>query len=239
MNEPLSQSAHCPLCERVVGHDRLLLYNFRVCRECRDDLSNRRRAAFFIDVVCFWMLLLIVTESLLGRNSDTVRSLLATLALIALFGFKDGFGGRSPGKWLFGLRAVHRKTHGPIGLVTSFRRNLPIMGLDIVHFAILELPTNYQSLDLIVLPLIVKVGFYLYLDYQASRGPRWGDGLAGTKVVLVSLAYRPPFDLRGAHCLKCAYDLTGNVSGVCPECGTSVTAISRIKWHVKQDQNNH
>jgi hypothetical protein len=27
---------------------------------------------------------------------------------------------------------------------------------------------------------------------------------------------RPPKD----HCQRCAYDLTGNVSGVCPECGT-------------------
>lgn len=26
------------------------------------------------------------------------------------------------------------------------------------------------------------------------------------------------------HCLKCGYDLTGNVSGVCPECGEKVKA---------------
>lgn len=28
---------------------------------------------------------------------------------------------------------------------------------------------------------------------------------------------RPP---RGPGCKRCGYDLTGNVSGVCPECGT-------------------
>ena len=27
---------------------------------------------------------------------------------------------------------------------------------------------------------------------------------------------------RGGICQECAYDLTGNVSGVCPECGTKV-----------------
>lgn len=27
---------------------------------------------------------------------------------------------------------------------------------------------------------------------------------------------------RPGHCRKCQYDLTGNVSGVCPECGTEV-----------------
>ena len=26
----------------------------------------------------------------------------------------------------------------------------------------------------------------------------------------------------GRHCVKCGYDLTGNVSGVCPECGEGV-----------------
>jgi len=28
----------------------------------------------------------------------------------------------------------------------------------------------------------------------------------------------------GRMCNKCRYDLTGNTSGVCPECGTAVTA---------------
>jgi hypothetical protein len=26
----------------------------------------------------------------------------------------------------------------------------------------------------------------------------------------------------GAHCLSCGYNLTGNVSGVCPECGAQI-----------------
>lgn len=29
------------------------------------------------------------------------------------------------------------------------------------------------------------------------------------------------------HCQNCGYDLTGNVSGVCPECGTAVEATER------------
>lgn len=29
------------------------------------------------------------------------------------------------------------------------------------------------------------------------------------------------------HCLTCGYDLTGNVSGICPECGTNTGASSR------------
>lgn len=34
--------------------------------------------------------------------------------------------------------------------------------------------------------------------------------------------WRPP-----GHCRRCGYDLTGNVSGVCPECGASTPNIER------------
>lgn len=34
---------------------------------------------------------------------------------------------------------------------------------------------------------------------------------------------------RPGHCTSCGYDLTGNVSGVCPECGTPLTAASLLR----------
>jgi hypothetical protein len=33
------------------------------------------------------------------------------------------------------------------------------------------------------------------------------------------------------HCSTCGYNLTGNVSGVCPECGTSVQATEKPQNH--------
>jgi hypothetical protein len=58
--------------------------------------------------------------------------------------------------------------------------------------------------------------------------PGWGSGV----VTLMFAAYptiafiRGPLRRwrrsRGGLCLKCGYDLTGNVSGVCPECGTKI-----------------
>ena len=33
---------------------------------------------------------------------------------------------------------------------------------------------------------------------------------------------------RPGHCRSCGYDLTGNVSGVCPECGTHVASTSSM-----------
>ena len=43
----------------------------------------------------------------------------------------------------------------------------------------------------------------------------------------VALAVGVPFRLRRRpippdHCPACGYDLTGNISGVCPECGTQI-----------------
>lgn len=36
------------------------------------------------------------------------------------------------------------------------------------------------------------------------------------------LTLREPRQSPPGHCLKCGYDLKGNVSGLCPECGTAV-----------------
>lgn len=36
------------------------------------------------------------------------------------------------------------------------------------------------------------------------------------------IAYTLRRQLEPGQCLRCGYDLTGNISGICPECGTSV-----------------
>lgn len=43
-------------------------------------------------------------------------------------------------------------------------------------------------------------------------------------VVFAAIAYRlrPGAIALPGHCRKCGYDLTGNISGRCPECGESV-----------------
>lgn len=57
------------------------------------------------------------------------------------------------------------------------------------------------------------------------------SALAGRYVIIWALERRATRLLREhlislgqAICLKCGYDLTGNVSGICPECGTEVVA---------------
>ena len=54
------------------------------------------------------------------------------------------------------------------------------------------------------------------------KGRRWGDKWANTTVIWSKYAFKLPFDPRGVLCTKCGYDLTGNVSGRCPECFTQI-----------------
>ncbi len=48
----------------------------------------------------------------------------------------------------------------------------------------------------------------------------------GLSLTLVSLGLRigqpPVYDDDAPHCYECGYNLTGNVSGACPECGTPI-----------------
>jgi hypothetical protein len=37
------------------------------------------------------------------------------------------------------------------------------------------------------------------------------------------------------HCQKCGYDLTGNVSGVCPECGTALPRNESASAEIGQE----
>jgi hypothetical protein len=51
----------------------------------------------------------------------------------------------------------------------------------------------------------------------------WSAGFASPPVLLGGYPlFRQWRRRKRGLCVKCAYDLTGNVSGVCPECGTEV-----------------
>jgi hypothetical protein len=45
---------------------------------------------------------------------------------------------------------------------------------------------------------------------------------AAPTAVLWYRSWRDRHRIPVGHCRNCGYDLTGNVSGVCPECGTPV-----------------
>ncbi len=203
--------ALCPLCCRQVRKPWKMkpLYGTPVCVRCRNGFANRRQAAYIVDWFVVQIVPLILLTSLIredipltplsavgGPPYDPFNWLVTVLSwvLFLLFLAKDGFGGHSPGKALCGVQVVNARTLEPIDFWLSFKRNLVLL----VPFA------------------------WIVVAFTMIGGKRWGDGWAGTRVIWKKYRHGPVFDPRGIYCLNCGYDLTGNVSGRCPECFTLV-----------------
>ncbi len=62
------------------------------------------------------------------------------------------------------------------------------------------------------LPMAVVFGFAAYGSVSLALM---------SSIVYVRMRFWPRYP--PGHCVECGYDLTGNVSGVCPECGISLT----------------
>lgn len=74
----------------------------------------------------------------------------------------------------------------------------------------------------------VGIGLYVAIGASVLPGTRIGDGIARTKVIWRKHAHSPVFQPDRSRCAKCAYDLRGNVSQVCPECGMPVFAFQEL-----------
>lgn len=222
-------SWECPIClkQRRRPPDHKRLYNALVCRKCRNGFANRRQAAYLVDVVLFRILvfaLAFISGLFLAGTSGTIAPAAVTVPagpattvaatqvspaevvlgimllvlLPFLFSLRDAYNGRSPGKWLFGLQVVDAQSREPIGWAQSFKRNL-ILAIPYVNW-------------------IGVIGGLLTM----MKGRRWGDEWAQTEIVWLKYRTREPFAPAGRYCRVCGYDLTGNVSGRCPECGTEI-----------------
>ncbi len=172
----MSMGESCPICGTMKGMQRKnLLYGHNVCKGCRNGFANRHQLAYFIDGVIAFILqiaagyVLGVLLGITGFASPTsvgiVEWFLFVFFVVALLA-KDGFSGTSPGKALMGVQAIQRSTGVPIGFGASIMRNLPT-----------AIP---------IVPLIVAL--------QLIKGPRWGDGWAGTKVIWRKYADNPVFN---------------------------------------------
>lgn len=197
--------AACPLCYRSnpIGVFRPL-YGAPVCRRCRYGFAGRRHLAFVIDWLLWHVTLIVaaVVVMLLSALWTPPKAVVETLlvagvyivAPMVLF-MKDGFRGCSPGKALCGLRVINEATGRPAGFLLSLQRNL-----------VLYVP---------LMPLVIA--------FLLTPGHRIGDGWARTRVIQRKHARHPVFTgLPADHCTRCHYDLTGNTTGVCSECGTRV-----------------
>jgi len=73
------------------------------------------------------------------------------------------------------------------------------------------------------------LAFGLYLSVFIDLALHWTLGFVGA-AALIYIVFRsrsaPPSRL--GHCRKCDYDLTGNTSGVCPECGLKTSRSAAL-----------
>ena len=104
------------------------------------------------------------------------------------------------------------------------------------HFSASEASTVHVSFNRELGSWVDSWGRELPANYEgimaSTKGFRWSIGLPMWALFVVFTAYPASALVRGfvrgwrrrklGLCLKCGYDLTGNVSGVCPECGTEV-----------------
>lgn len=199
----------CPLCRGTKRMRRpRRLYDARVCGRCHSSFANRRQFAFVVDAFAHGLLFVLATIGLgMGLAvfgvSDQVM-LAVTAALLALtYGlfpiiFMGKDGFGSPGRKLFGLTVVHRASGLRVGFWRSVLRNLP---------------------------LLIPFG-PLFIALSMLKGGRLGDDWANTRVVWNRYEHHPLFTGLPV-CAQCTYDLTGNTSGVCPECGTPVAVSTK------------
>lgn len=147
---------------------KFLLYGTPVCKKCYYAFANRRQFAYLIDMVILQVLSLLagavaglivtgIFGELTPEQAVTTNRFFMLLGFVVgvLFGVKDGFGGKSPGKLICRVTCMNEETYRPAGLKASFIRNLI---------------TN--------IPLAP-----LYILYKMTSGPRPGDGFAKTRVI--------------------------------------------------------
>jgi hypothetical protein len=219
---PTVADNRCPICERPIKnpHRAKKLFGISVCNRCRNGFANRRQLAYLIDAIIWFFGVGFLYEGITylierppiapGAPTTIQSALISAFGFDSVFGFvwvwmlplvffcKDGFSGMSPGKWVTGVQVVDAPTREPIRFAKSFKRNLVLM----IPFAV------------------------LVLAVAMMKGRRPGDRWANTEVIWRKYAFRPPFDTTGRLCAHCGYDLTGNVSGKCPECFTPVPVAS-------------
>lgn len=204
----------CPLCRQRPADRSKRIYGHPVCKKCLYAFANRRQLAYLLDSVIYMVPAFPIGMAIafgLARAGITEPLLTALTGVIGLpiaclFAMKDGFGGQSPGKRAADVQVIDEPTGQPIGFKQSFKRNAILL--------VGQIPFVGGIVALVVL---------IALAMAVGKGYRWGDRYAKTKVIWKKYAGSFVFGGASLVCEQCGYDLQGNTSGICPECGTAVS----------------
>ncbi len=169
----------CPVCDQTRPAKKFKsLYGYLICDKCYYGFANRRQGAFILDSLIFRLALLPISIGLsvllaalnINMESNAVRIADGLLGIVlwVIFLGKDGWFGNSPGKRITGIQVIDETTRGSVSFVQSVKRNLPL-----------------------VIPFVPVV-----VACTLSKGKRWGDGWAGTRVIWKKYADKLPFSAR-------------------------------------------
>lgn len=141
--------------------------------------------------------------------------------------------------WPYSYRTVHQLSFVTAGNVfygaaaadgkldlCSMQKVLPILPFRYERITAIR----FRSLSVVASDSVGMLGFSWYRGDFFSRPfhglqvPLWFVMLLTAALPALWVRHRLKHGRKLGFCARCGYNLTGNVSGVCPECGTAIAA---------------
>ncbi|MBC7795719.1 MAG: RDD family protein [Pyrinomonadaceae bacterium] len=145
----------CGMCGQL-SNKMKTLYDQDVCKTCHTGFTNRRQAAYLIDLLFYRFAIVyffIAITDFLPKDFSAISFFLIAIIPIP-FLLKDCTNGSSLGKSVLGLKVVGAETRQPCGVLSSFSRNV-----------------------IFIIPLLALV------EIVMMKNKRLGDRIAKTRVV--------------------------------------------------------
>jgi hypothetical protein len=158
-----------------------------------------------------------------------MRKALYWAYLTAIVGLLGGLGCLYAYSYSYGLGDDHTELHDRVGGL-SFLVYRGTLFVERYPISAGVFPPGDQSRL-----WLMRAGWTVVPPWAVAAIPLWFPGfvlvlLGGARYWVVAWSsYRRRRRRRRGVCVTCGYDLTGNVSGVCPECGTAVPPSAESK----------